>query len=645
MKLYVPHSWQARRSIGATIFGAFVAMGLLTAALGGYGIYVLTTAGNFVVDLYDRPLIATNFERAAAVDFAQMDKELARRDRANEQNRAAIDERIAQLSRVFFEDLAVAEARSLSDEERGAIEEIERLVERWNELRLGQAPAGELDRLAADIVHRFDLLAEATTGQSFVARRKVVSAVTFFKYSSIAALLGALLLSAGLTLLLMRRIIRPLREAAKIADRIADGEMQAPIPAGGPDETGVLLRSMTVMQDSIRIMVEREKAQRRSAQTRLVDALESSCEAIALVDAAGGIVIANSQLAQFFPTIAPHLKPGMSFTEAFRCLEFSDDDGTALDAFDPTAVPVASDCALSGSEFCLADGRWLRVSRSLTHDGGFFLVISDISDLKEREQRLDEARRQAEAASEAKSSFLAAMSHELRTPLNAVIGFSELLSRQMFGALGSPKYLEYADSIQHSGRHLLGVINNVLDLSKHHAGKLKLIVEPLDLGEIVVCCAAMMRDQCTRAGVELRIRAPDALMMEGDPGKLQQMLLNLLSNAVKFTEAGGSVTVTAELSGDNRVMLQVADTGIGMSPEQIPVALAIFGQVDTRLARRYEGTGLGLPLVKSIVELHGGEFVIDSAAEQGTTVTVSLPREQATTAAEADRPPQLERVA
>ena len=174
---------------------------------------------------------------------------------------------------------------------------------------------------------------------------------------------------------------------------------------------------------------------------------------------------------------------------------------------------------------------------------------------------------------------------------------------------------------------------------------MKLIIEPLDLGEIVVCCAAMMRDQCTRAGLEVRLRVPDALMMEGDPGKLQQMLLNLLSNAVKFTEAGGSVTVTAELSGDNRVMLQVADTGIGMSPEQIPVALTIFGQVDTRLARRYEGTGLGLPLVKSIVELHGGEFVIDSAAEQGTTVTVSLPRERATAAAEADRPRQLERVA
>jgi signal transduction histidine kinase len=153
----------------------------------------------------------------------------------------------------------------------------------------------------------------------------------------------------------------------------------------------------------------------------------------------------------------------------------------------------------------------------------------------------------------------------------------------------------------------------------------------------------MMRDQCARAGLDLHIRTGETLVMQGDPGKLQQMLLNLLSNSVKFTEAGGSVTVTAEKSGD-RILLQVTDTGIGMSPDEIPIALALFGQVDTRLARRFQGTGLGLPLVKSIVELHGGEIMIDSTAGQGTTVTVWLPREPAA-ATDADRPWELERVA
>jgi len=446
-----------------------------------------------------------------------------------------------------------------------------------------------------------------------------------------------------LTLILLRRIIRPLRDAAAIADRIAEGELQAPIPAGGQDETGLLLRSMSVMQQSIREMVEREQAQRRSAQHRLVEALESSREAIVLVDAESLIVIANSQLASFFPTVAPQLEQGMSFTDAFRHLDRLV-IGTGLPGTDASAELAPHDLLSAGSEFRLADGRWLRVSRSATQDGGFFLLISDFSDIKEREQRLDEARREAEAASEAKSAFLATVSHELRTPLNAVIGFSEILSGQMFGELGNSKYIEYAHSIQDSGKHLLGIINNVLDLTKHQAGKLTLALEPIDLVETVESCVEIMHNQCARAELALITRLPQTLMMRGDPGKLQQMLLNLLSNAVKFTAPGGSVTVLADAVADGSVRLRVADTGIGMSPDEIPIALAVFGQVDSRLARRYDGAGLGLPLAKSIAELHGGNIAIDSAPGEGTTITISLPREPAGSAV-ADGGWTLERVA
>src|SRR5262249_38747679 len=212
----------------------------------------------------------------------------------------------------------------------------------------------------------FDVLAELATGHSFVQRRRVVSDVAYFQYTSAGALLLALFLAAVITLVLGRRIIRPLREAATIADRIAAGKLQAPIPAGGPDETGMLLRSMTVMQQNIREMVEREQAQRRSAQNRLAEALENSREAVVLVDAEDRIVIANSQLANFFPQLAPQLESGMSFTEAFRQVEAlagsSAPDQNA-------AAPAAPDLALE-RELRLADGRWLRISRSpLQNDG------------------------------------------------------------------------------------------------------------------------------------------------------------------------------------------------------------------------------------------------------------------------------------
>ena len=602
-------------------------MVVLIAALGGYGLYVLQAAGGFVVEVYDRPLMAINYGRAASLDFAEMDKEVMRREAAaTDRERAAIDTKIEHLAKVFNEDLSVAAVRSLYDDEQAALGQIHDLVARWNELR--REPwtvySRDLGPLATKIMERFDVLAELATGHSFVQRRRVVSDVAFFQYTSAGALLLALFLAGGITLVLGRRIIRPLREAATIADRIATGELQAPIPPGGYDETGMLLRSMTVMQQNIREMVEREQAQRRSAQNRLAEALENSREAVVLVDAEDRIVIANSQLANFFPQLAPQLSSGMRFTEVFRQVE---DLVAAAASEEVGAASAGFDLSLE-RELRLADGRWLRISRSPLQDGGFFLLISDFSDVKEREERLTEARRAAEAASEAKSRFLANMSHELRTPLNAIIGFSDVMASEVLGAL-NPSYVQYAKDIRQSGGHLLDIISSVLELSKSEAGKLQLTSQMVDLNEIIGASVTMMRDQCARAKQTLfAVLPPEPIEVRGDPAKLRQVVLNLLSNAAKFTDAGGTITVSAAAT-DGAAVIRVTDNGIGMSPEQIPIALAAFGQVDSRLARRYEGTGLGLPLSKAIIELHRGTITIDSTPGKGTCVTITLPRQPA----------------
>jgi signal transduction histidine kinase len=290
------------------------------------------------------------------------------------------------------------------------------------------------------------------------------------------------------------------------------------------------------------------------------------------------MVIHNTQLSRFFPIPVPQLASDISFPEVFPRFRESVVIGAEPGGDDSGHEPAAGDLMTAGGEFRLADGRWVRVSRSGTQEGGFSLVVSDFSDVKEREARLIEARLQAEAASAAKSTFLATMSHELRTPLNAIIGFSEILAGQMFGELGNPKYLEYARDIEQSGAHLLAVISNVLDLTKSQAGKLDLADESLDLVEIIESCTKMMRRQCAQDGLDLTVTVPSVpLVMRGDPAKLRQILLNLMSNAVKFTERGGRVVVRADAAEADQFALRVIDSGIGMSPKEIPIALSPFG--------------------------------------------------------------------
>ncbi|MGH7124949.1 MAG: ATP-binding protein, partial [Stellaceae bacterium] len=245
------------------------------------------------------------------------------------------------------------------------------------------------------------------------------------------------------------------------------------------------------------------------------------------------------------------------------------------------------------------------------------------------------AEQAAETASRAKSEFLANMSHELRTPLNAIIGFSELMTSELLGKLGNPRYHEYAADILDSAKHLLTVINEVLDFSRAEAGELKLDESELDPAQVIRSTRRMIEERAAAAGLTLETILPDRLLrLRADEHMLRQMLLNLLWNAIKFTPEGGRVSIIAEPGDDGTLRVEVADTGIGMSLEEIPTALTPFRQVDSSLTRKHGGTGLGLPLVKSRIELHGGRLAIESARGVGTTVALIFPPSRVAAAAD-----------
>ena len=252
-------------------------------------------------------------------------------------------------------------------------------------------------------------------------------------------------------------------------------------------------------------------------------------------------------------------------------------------------------------------------------------VTRDITERKAHERALIEARDLAESASRAKSHFLANMSHELRTPLNAILGFSEVMTHQMFGLLGSPRYLEYARLIHESGGHLLELINGILDMSKIEAGKFELSEEMFQFEEVAGPALRFVRLQADRKGVVLKtVIAPDCKTMFADKRAVKQMLVNLLTNGVKFTPRGGEVRLSAARDGDG-IEIAVRDTGIGIAAEDLKRLGRPFEQVDGTHVKAQEGTGLGLALVKALTALHGGSAVIESKLGEGTTVRLRLP--------------------
>ncbi len=408
-----------------------------------------------------------------------------------------------------------------------------------------------------------------------------------------------------------------------------------------PDDAGPHLIGIAVDITEQRNLIEKTMA----ADMRLRDAIETIPEAFVLWDSDNRLVLCNSNFQELHNLPDEVITVGASYESVVAA----------------GRKPVVRTKAITGGpnipgartfEAQLDDGRWLHISERRTKDGGYVSVGTDITALKTHEERLIDSERRltatvtevrasqqrlaelaeqyaaektrAEDANQAKSKFLANMSHELRTPLNAIIGFSEIMESGMFGPLGADKYQEYCRDILSSGHYLLDVINDILDMAKIEAGRIRLDFEELDLDTMLSEAMRVVSARAQDKQLELKSKISPSLRLRADRRALKQIVLNLLSNAVKFTSAGGRVTVRGRRA-DGCIILAIADTGIGIATDALARLGRPFEQVESQLTKSHQGSGLGLAISKSLIELHGGRMRIRSTLGKGTLVVVRLP--------------------
>ncbi|HMH72737.1 MAG TPA: ATP-binding protein [Bradyrhizobium sp.] len=390
------------------------------------------------------------------------------------------------------------------------------------------------------------------------------------------------------------------------------------------------------------------------ADLRLRDAIETIPEAFVLWDAEDRLVLCNSHFQRLHKLPDTAVTPGTSYETIIEVGKMPEVRTRLHDA--GTQAPGARTF-----EAQLDDGSWLHISERRTKDGGYVSVGTDITRIKEHEQKLvdndlrlratvndlkrsqtaleqqaleladlaekySEEKNRAEEANQTKSKFLANMSHELRTPLNAIIGFSEIMESGMFGTLGSEKYQEYCHDILTSGHYLLEVINDILDMSKIEAGRMKLDMESLDLSKTLAESLRVVSGRADDKNLVVSADIEGTISVVADRRAIKQIIVNLLSNAVKFTPDGGKVTVRSRLLRDS-IVLMIADTGIGIAPHSLERLGRPFEQVESQLTKTYHGSGLGLAIARSLTNLHGGSMRLRSKLGTGTIVCVSLPRD------------------
>lgn len=388
-------------------------------------------------------------------------------------------------------------------------------------------------------------------------------------------------------------------------------------------------------------LVESER-RTREAEQRLRDAIENISDGFALYDSGDRLVMFNRKWAEIYGYGEADARPGVRYEELVRRdVELG---AVATDPEQYIQQRLAYRRRGEGSfDLQLRDDRWITIRERPTSEGGIVGIQTDITSRMRAIEAVLAEKQEAERASRKKSEFLAEISHEVRTPLNAIVGFAEIIRSARFGPVGNPRYQEYAADIVSSGQHVLQLVNDLLDLNRAESGIDDLEEDVIDIAETVRAALVFVRDQAREKSISTELYFPgDMPKLLADGRKLKQVLVNLLANAVKFTEHGGSVAVTVSFDAAGRTVFTIADTGIGIPRDEIPAALRMFGRGRRakKTDRPQEGTGLGLPLAASLVELHGGTLALDSEPGVGTTVTVTLPSDRAVT----DDAPRQQRI-
>ncbi|NQV55685.1 MAG: PAS domain S-box protein [Rhodospirillales bacterium] len=402
--------------------------------------------------------------------------------------------------------------------------------------------------------------------------------------------------------------------------------------AGGRTYAVSLIRDETAEFEAI------EKI--KHTEQRFTDAMEHLLAGFSWWDADLRFIACNSFFAKIQGEPAKHLHPGMKYEDYIRMMADSDTLLNTLDDKQGWIEARLKDNLLASTdhESTTSDGHTYFIRKKRLDDGSTIAFHFDITERKQAEHDIIEAKEMAELANRTKSEFLANMSHELRTPLNAIIGFSDSIRQRTFGPVANSKYEEYAEDIFKSGGHLLEIINDVLDVSAIESGKLDLQESEADLED---CCSSVMRIVTPRAeekNVQLSIHHSGILpKLFVDERRLKQVLINLIANAIKFTPADGSVSVIPALMPDGSFQISISDTGIGMDKAGIAISLKPFGQVGEAVDAETEGTGLGLPLSVALMEMHAGSLTVESQPGAGTNVIISFPAERVIGPPEATR--------